>query len=135
MGAWGYGPFDNDDAADWVYELEQCANADEVTEVLTSVVSAPGYLLAPLGSVGLAAAEVVATATGTPGDALPTAVLKWIRDHQHAIDASLRQLAAAVVDRVLGDDSEVADLWDDEADRTWRASGSDLGRRLSASYK
>lgn len=23
MGAWGHGPFDNDDAGDWVWELEE----------------------------------------------------------------------------------------------------------------
>jgi Domain of unknown function (DUF4259) len=35
MGAWGAGPFENDDASDWVYELEEAPDLNFVRDVLS----------------------------------------------------------------------------------------------------
>ena len=59
MGAWGAGPFENDDAMDWAIDLEESGDVGFVVEALRAAES-DGYLDAPEGSVTIAAAEVVA---------------------------------------------------------------------------
>src|SRR5918996_298232 len=64
MGAWGAGIFDNDDAADWVYELEQAGDDSVLAETLAAVANAgaDAYVEAPDAAAALAAAAVVAAA-------------------------------------------------------------------------
>ena len=57
MGAWGSGPFENDDACDWLDELADSGVA-ALREAL-ALADAADYLEAPDGSVVVAAAEVV----------------------------------------------------------------------------
>ena len=59
MGAWGAGPFENDDAMDWAIDLEESGDVGFVVEALRAA-EGDGYLDAPEGSVTMAAAEVVA---------------------------------------------------------------------------
>jgi hypothetical protein len=59
MGAWGEGPFDNDDAGDWAHEFD---GVDEATgvQVLTDALDlgeAGDYLEAPEGTTAVAAAR------------------------------------------------------------------------------
>lgn len=67
MGARGCGSFENDDAADWVYELESggvAAVASALEQV--SSVAEDEYLEAHEASAAMAAAEIVAA--GRDGD-------------------------------------------------------------------
>lgn len=57
MGAWGYLPFENDDALDWLDELE-AGGADVVRSALTK--ADEGYIETPEGSVAVAAADPTA---------------------------------------------------------------------------
>ena len=47
MGAWGVGHFDNDDAGDWVWELEDTGTASPVTAAFAAVEAEANYLEAP----------------------------------------------------------------------------------------
>jgi Domain of unknown function (DUF4259) len=132
MGAWGAGPFENDDASDWVYELEEAPDLNFVRDVLRSVVDATGYLDAPDGSIGLAAAEVVAAAHGHPTGALPESVTTWAAAHGSQVSNDDLMLAVAAVDRIVSDDSELRDLWEDAADAGWATSVQELRQRLTA---
>ena len=80
MGAWGIGNFDNDDAADWVYELAESDGTDVLVAALEGATS-EGYLEAPVSCAALAAAEVVAALLGNAGKALPDEVRKWVADN------------------------------------------------------
>ena len=37
MGAWDFGPFDNDDAGDWLYDLEKSSDTSVIAEALRKV--------------------------------------------------------------------------------------------------
>ncbi|MCU4122376.1 DUF4259 domain-containing protein [Variovorax sp. N23] len=62
-GAWGEGPFDNDDAQDWLIECSSSAGPGTIAEAINAALR-PGYLEADAGSVAVAAAEVIAAADG-----------------------------------------------------------------------
>jgi hypothetical protein len=128
MGAWGTGSFDNDDASDWIYELEESPDVAVVRRAL-DIRSAP-YLEAPEGSTAIAAAEVVAAARGRPAASLPDSVTAWVAEHGSTVEESDVILAVAALDRVLADDSELRDLWAVTDEDAWRDAVHDLQRRL-----
>ena len=113
MGAWGFKVFENDDAADFVAEFEQegiVALSRALNEVCESE-----YIEAPEGSVALAAAAIVAAASGTQGllSDEAEAALKSVNSWQ-AI-AGLKGRARRAVDCVGGSTSELMELWNDAA--------------------
>jgi hypothetical protein len=128
MGAWGTGPFDNDDALDWLIEL---ANSPDFTLGRAALsATTVEYLEAPEASAALAAAEVVAAALGHPAASLPADATIWLgsnRDQVSQLDAAL---ALAAVDRVLAEESELRELWADVDDDAWMEGVQDLHRRL-----
>lgn len=132
MGAWGAGPFENDDAVDWVWELEDDTDGALLIAAFDAVVQLPSgeQPEAPESSNALAAAEVVASARGHRSGELPTEAEEWIGRHAEDVDDDLVALASAAVDRVLSD-SELADLWDDAGDPEWRVVTNALRSRLS----
>ncbi|MEM7201337.1 MAG: DUF4259 domain-containing protein [Planctomycetota bacterium] len=138
MGAWGYDVFENDTAGDWVYELEE-RGADQIAATLAAVKSVgDGYLDADSACEGLAAAETVARLLGRPGqrDSYTESLDAWIASNSMTPSTDMITAAIAAVDRVLGQHSELAELWGDSADAgTWRASVAGLRRRLTPEAK
>lgn len=130
MGAWGAGSFDNDDAMDWIAELEAeglPAAGGALQDVLDL---ADDYLEAPTCSNGLAAAEIVAALRGNPATDLPDEVSAWLAAHPGAPGDDLVVSARQAVDAIAAD-SELAELWDESADPAeWRSAVSDLQSRL-----
>lgn len=119
MGAWGSGPFDNDDAADWLYELYECTDLSEIRSALMRTADTSGYLDAPTGAVALAAATVLAGALGQVLDLLPYTVTVWLEQVRPVATADDLHLAQAAVNRVLGEDSELLELWRAAQDPTF----------------
>ncbi len=71
MGAWGYGPFENDDAMDFVGDLETATGTGHLSTILYAISDdRTEYVEAPESSVAIAAAEVVAALLGHPHPAL-----------------------------------------------------------------
>lgn len=135
MGAWGTDSFANDDAMDWVGDLESSADLRVVRAALDEVLNADGYLDAGIGCVGLAAAEVVAALNGQGAAYLPEEVTTWVTARRAQRDPALAERARATVARIADADhrSELRDLWEeaDPEDRdAWRASVEDLRARL-----
>ena len=131
MGAWGLGAFENDDALDWVAELEEDESGDAVRRALDAAADAGGYLEAPEGAEALAAAEVVAAAAGRPGEGLPEEVEAWVAAHGGAV-AGEAERARRAVDRVAAADSELRELWEEAEGSAgpWHELLADLRRRL-----
>lgn len=127
MGAWDVGPFDNDDALDWTWQLDDATDFAVVRRALD--VPATGHLEAPDGAEAVAAAEVVAASLGRPPAAMPDSVSSWVREYGDRVGDDERRAAVAAVDRVLSDESELRELWD-EADEDWVAVTEDLATRL-----
>lgn len=111
MGAWGSGPFDNDDAMDFVGDLMDGSTADLVSRLHEALDLPEDYVESPDGSSAVAAAALVAASRGYPADN-PT-VTDLLTAHPFAADDGLRSAATSALARVAGDDSELMELWDE----------------------
>ena len=139
MGAWGHGLFDNDDAADWVWELEEAQDDRVLEEALQAVASRPpnAYVESSEAACALAAAEVVAAATTGSRDVLVAAgpyaegAIAWLDAHAGAVRPGLVPLARRALRRAR-DDSELRELWDEADPGPWLAEVDALERRLQA---
>jgi hypothetical protein len=131
MGAWGAGVFENDDASDWVWELEDDNDMSVLHEALAAAVDTPldELIEAPDASNALAAAEIVAAARGHHGAELPSEAREWIGRNAKLVDARTVALAAAAVERI-GLDSELKDLWEEAESDEWARVVADLLERL-----
>ena len=115
MGAWGSGSFENDDAMDWVIDLEEAGDLSILTDAFEAVTDQDADdLEAPDCAAALAAAEVVAAMAGRPAAALPDEVTAWIAGREPA-SGPLKALARRAVDKVLAG-SELAELWEESDD-------------------
>lgn len=114
MGAWGTGPFDNDIASDWASDLDDAVDVTAFVRETCQAVSTTEYVEAGDGSQVVAAAAWLASAL--PGG-------RPVEPHYgptRAVPGSLPALATLVapaLERVLAEDSEWRELWD-EADES-----------------
>ena len=133
MGCWAIGSFGNDSAADWLADLTERSDLSLVRETIARVVAADGYLDSPDATDVLAAVEVVAAALGRPtADAEnETELMEWIARVKLSPDAKLVADAQLAIDRVLGPESELRELWEDTEDfSAWQAEVTGLRSRL-----
>jgi len=133
MGAWGFGPFDNDDAGDWLYDLERSSDTSVIADALQKVTEiGDGYLEAPDCSNAIAAAEVVAAVSGHPVANFPDNAKPWVEAHRTLVVANLVPNALAALQRIRSN-SELKELWDESKEATkWYATFDDLAQRLTA---
>lgn len=132
MGAWSHEPFGNDTACDWGYELLGGNDLTLVREAVDAVLDQEGYLDADLACEALAAAEVISRhmGRGTQSDAYTTDIEAWLTTVSERPDPELIDKARRVIDRIMADDSELRELWDESDDaRQWSDSVAAL--RLS----
>ena len=133
MGAWGVLAFDNDDANDWAYDLEEADDLSLVETAFDTVDEAEDYLEAPDASNALAACEVLARLNGKPGykNSYTEKVDEWVAAHPQTPSAVLLSRADTVIDRILGENSELKDLWaESNENNNWLASVDALRQRL-----
>lgn len=121
MGTWDIGPFDNDTAADFSAQVDEAAAQDKAAVLLAAfreVTEADGdYLDSDLAAEAVAAAALVA-AQCPGGDPVTTAY--GPDEPIPALPADLRPLAVAALDRVLGEDSELLELWEESDGEEWK---------------
>ena len=131
MGAWGVGTFENDEASDWVYRLEDTGDFTLVRDTLVAAAEPSGYLESATGSSALAAAEVVAAMAGRPAPDLPEEVRAWVADHRTALTPDLRTLAIRALDQVAAD-SELKELWaESDESEAWADRLQELRGRIA----
>jgi hypothetical protein len=132
MGAWSHEPFGNDDAGDWISELEQSKDLSVVEAALNAVTDdAEEYLQAPQCSTALAAAEVVAALLGRPSTSLPAEAVGWTSGRSRP-STSLVAKAKRAVSAVL-ETSELQELWAESEDYPqWQAGTKNLLARLNS---
>jgi hypothetical protein len=132
MGTWGFSSFDNDDATDWITELQGSEDATTIVKALRAVTDLPAdeYLEAPEATNAVAAAEVIACLKGARAVSLPTDVEEWLDSHGSIRTEELVPLALQALDRVKSE-SELKELVDesDEAEE-WYSEIADLEGRL-----
>jgi hypothetical protein len=136
VGAWGVLAFDNDEACDWAFDLAKVADLSLVESAFRQVeaVDSTGYLEQSDASNALAACEVIARLRGRPGysNAYTEPVDKWVAAHRIAPPTTLIARGEAAIDRILGPESELRDVWEEAGAEEWRAAVDDLRSRMSS---
>jgi hypothetical protein len=134
MGAWGSDTFENDTACDWSASLEGSDDFDVIEQAFAAVEEVGDeYLDADVACEGLAACDAVARLLGRFGqrDAYTESLDQWIRAHPLQPSPALVQRALSTLARIVGENSELADLWDESPDGAWRAKVEELRNRLT----
>ncbi|MBK8994957.1 MAG: DUF4259 domain-containing protein [Myxococcales bacterium] len=135
MGAWDVGTFDNDTACDWAFELHGIEDLSVVRHAIEAVlVTGSDYLDADHACEALAACEVIARLKGKWGEqnAHTEALDKWVRTHPLTPAPELVQHALEAIDRIVGQPSELRELWDESPDAAkWHAAVAELRARVA----
>jgi hypothetical protein len=136
MGTWSHEPFGNDTANDWAYDLENHKDFSLVEETLQRVLdNGDEYLDADLAVEAVAAAEVLAKAVGrgTQSDAYTEKVDAWLKSVSAKPTQALLSKAQAALARILRDNSELSELWQDSDEfESWKSSINALQSAVSA---
>jgi hypothetical protein len=136
MGAWGFDTFDNDAACDWKYELEESDDLSVIERAISAVLNDDEeYLDADLGAAGLADCDALARLRGNWGvrNAYTESLDAWVEAHRHLTPSpDLLRRALAAIDRIRGESSELAAVWDegDSKDQWHKAVDALRGRLL-----
>jgi hypothetical protein len=123
MGTWDVGPFDNDTAADWCGDLQDATPAQRpsmVRRALAAVIdNGDDYLDSDLAAEAIAAATVVASQL--PGGAAITSSYApdfLLEGGRIEVPGDVPALAVRALDRIVGDDSEWRELWEESEEGT-----------------
>ncbi len=128
---WAPGPFDNDDALDFIDDLAEAPEWRTVVQALDHVTRTAGYLEAPEGATAVAAAAIVAAAVGD---------VTILPDNHRELKAALgappegaAALARSALARVVAPASELDELWQEGDDHdVWLTQIAVLQTTLSA---
>ena len=133
MGTWGIGSFENDDAADFVYEIEGAPTVATLRRALdhaTGQIAAGDYLEAPVCASAVAAAEFLAALKNRDPSALSPSGQDVFSQFEARPSEDDLNLARAVVERVMKD-SELAELFAESGNLDdWLAAMEALRARL-----
>jgi len=116
MGAWGIGPFENDDALDFLGEVE---NAEDrlgaMSRPLEHVAFAGGYLEATDISEAVAAAGVIGAAVRPSAAAGEPYLPEWVTALTPAdVDNGIAEVARKALRRAMQpEDNELWELWEE----------------------
>ncbi|MEV0346801.1 DUF4259 domain-containing protein [Nonomuraea sp. NPDC050680] len=116
MGTWDVGPFDNDSAADWCGDLDKAAPKRRPAMVRKALKAAAGrtkYLDSDEASEAVAAAAIVASQRSGVPITSPYAPDFLLEGGRVEIDDALVALAVRALNRVMGEDSEWLELWEE----------------------
>jgi hypothetical protein len=131
VGAWGTGAFENDDAADWIYELLPSADLTPARDALAAAMDSDGWLETPEGARAVAAAAVVAAGFDGHTEGMPEDLVDWLEYHPDAGTRIDARLAMDALERVASTDSELREVWlEAAAGPAWVETIARLGYRL-----
>jgi hypothetical protein len=118
MSAWGAGPFDNDDAADLMMELEDEPSWESVRFVFGEVLTDVDYIELAEGARVYAAAALLTVATGKSEISAQDYLM--ILEAMGPPPPDLIGLAKAAIKRISTGDSEIRELYLDTGSyKTW----------------
>jgi hypothetical protein len=135
MGTWDTGPFDNDTAADWTYELEETDDLSFIEETLDAAlaISASESVPPEVGECAIAAADTLARLQGSVSSesAYTETVDEWVKAHRLKPSPALIAKAKAALARITTEPSELLDVWNETDDGGgWSDSVQELSDRL-----
>ena len=129
MGAWDTGHFDNDTAADFSGHLDDAPETERAALVRKTldIAATAGFLDDDEAAEAVAAAALVGSQC--PGGE-PVTTAYGPKKPLPALSAELRPLAVKALDAVLGENSELRELWEDN--EVWTAGIARLREVLTA---
>ena len=136
MGAWSEDTFGNDSACDWVGTFIRNPGLGTVSEAVSAVLDSDDYLESDEACDCLAACEVIARLQGRWGVRNPYSeeLDTWIEANPTSVPEDLKESADSAIERILGSDSELKELWDDGGrNDKWHAAVDDLRERIRGS--
>ncbi|MGR6874022.1 DUF4259 domain-containing protein [Pseudomonas sp. HK3] len=129
-GSWGAGSFENDSAADWVYELESSKSPSFLLTVF-AVVPPAGYIEVDTCSAAIAAADVVAALKDGKTKQLPKVVATWVKSNESGYKPNMATKALEVISFCKSmKRSELAQLWKEGQSNNWLSQISKIEARL-----
>ena len=131
-GGWGTGAFENDDALDYVLELQEYDAYEMLQSSLGEDCSSSDYIDAMVGARAIASAEIIAAIRGNPAPDLPDDLTDVVASLDGRVDTRLVGSAVSCVRNVLDTDrSELAQLWREVSEHDdWKGAVKDLLKRL-----
>jgi Domain of unknown function (DUF4259) len=137
MGAWGTGIFGNDTTCDWSYELENVDDLSVIATALAAVlnVAEEDYLDSDEACQALGACETIARLKGNWGvrDPYTETMDRWVEAHPTTVSKQLVADAVSSIERILGSNSELPDLWRDSGlFDEWNSTIVDVRSRLES---
>lgn len=119
MGAWKEGPFDNDTAHDWLWELQECSDATFLIKTLEQAYESE-ILDSPECEQIVAAATLVNAASFEKLSNIPKAAKDWIRKRGFVPDRALVDVSITALAMVLKN-SELLNLYrESRREKPWR---------------
>ena len=136
MGAWDVKAFDNDTACDWAYGLDEAEDLSLIEATFENLETGGEVIDGDVACEALAACEIVARLRGNEGyrDGYTESVDQWVAKHKNLQPSpQLIARAKSAIDRVLSEDSELAQLWaESDSGDEWRATVEELRGRLDS---
>ena len=133
MGAWGFGSFDNDQALDFLSDLEE--SGPELLRECVDMSTWKEPTLDECTSTDLiAASEIVAAMTGRPAADLPEEASQWVADHQGLDLSHLISHCRSGLAKVVQPGSGLNELWEENKEQypKWKQAVQELADRLNA---
>jgi len=138
MGAWSEDNFGNDDAGDWIWELEKSKGLRTLLAPIQSVLSEEEYLESLVCSEALAASEIIAAAVTGDESSIPNEAKAWLNKKQGIIFGKRPQIASGhakqaleAVKKILSS-SELQELWEEDGENeVWRTVQNTLIAKLA----
>ena len=133
MGAWGADPFGNDEACDWVYELEEKGYTHLISTLQKIVEIGSEYLELKEGAQAIAAADVISKLRGHfyARNSYTESIDAWVAENSTQLPTKETiQLALEALKRIRGERSEIQELWEGSNREEWHQHLDDLEGRL-----
>ena len=134
MGAWGSQVFENDGAMDFAAGVADGGGLAALEECLDQVIKVgDDYLDSSIAEEALMAAEIVARLMERPGaqSSYFQEIDAWIGRQRTKPAPALVDKARRAVERILGDQSEIVELWQDsDSFESWKADVEGIRARL-----
>jgi hypothetical protein len=126
------GNFGNDEATDWLYDLEETYGAELLAEAFDVITKGEFHEQSDC-CIALAAAEIVAAAKGKPAPDLPDEARKWLGNQDTSDMAKIKALnkKAIVAVKKIQNKSELRDQWEESDEwHSWQMVVEGLLKRL-----
>ncbi len=133
MGAWAEDTFGNDAACDWTGVFLENPGLEPVRAAIDAVLNSEDDLDSDEACDGLAACEISARWQGRWGIRNPysAALDEWIEANPMDVPSDMKTAADSAIEKILGPNSELRELWDDGGrNDDWHNAIDDLRARV-----